>query len=202
MRISAGQRLVLATHNPGKLNEFAALLLPFGIRTTSSGALGLPVPEETAASFVENARIKARVAARETGLLALADDSGLTIDALDGAPGVYTADWAMTPTGRDYAFAMRRMWSEMETRGAAASRRAQFRCSLVLAHPDGSNAPFEGVVEGQIVWPGRGAGGHGYDPIFQPDGYQDTFAEMRLSEKNRISHRARAIAAFIKECLA
>lgn len=202
MRIAAGQRLVLATHNPGKLVEFSALLLPFGIETTSSGALGLPAPEETAASFEENARIKARAAARETGLLALADDSGLTIDALDGAPGVYTADWAMTPMGRDYALAMRRVRSEMSTRGALASRRAQFRCSLVLARPDGSDAAFAGAVEGQIVWPGRGTGGHGYDPVFQPDGYEVTFAEMSLSEKNRISHRSRAIAAFIKACLA
>lgn len=200
-RLVRGDRLVVATHNTGKLEEIAALLEPFGIEVTSAGALGLPEPEETEASFVGNARIKAHAAAQATGLPALADDSGLEVAALGGAPGVHTADWAETPSGRDFAMAMQRTWDALEAAAAPEPRRAAFCCTLVLAWPDGSDAVFEGRMEGRIVWPMRGAQGHGYDPIFQPDGYSQTFGEMDRWEKNRISHRARAFSLFVEGCL-
>ncbi|MBK5927044.1 RdgB/HAM1 family non-canonical purine NTP pyrophosphatase [Rhodobaculum claviforme] len=200
-RLARGDRLVVATHNTGKLEEIAALLEPFGVDVTSAGALGLPEPEETESTFVGNARIKAHAAARATGLPSLADDSGLAVDALDGAPGVYTADWAETPTGRDFDMAMRRTWQALEDAGAPEPRRAAFCCTLVLAWPDGTDAVFEGRMEGRIVWPMRGDQGHGYDPIFQPDGWSMTFGEMDRWEKNRISHRADAFARFVAGCL-
>ena len=193
MRRFTGDHLLIATHNRGKLEEMEALLAPFGISVSSAADHGLPEPEETGTTFVENARIKAHAAARATGLPALADDSGIEIDALDGAPGVYTADWAETPTGRDFDMAMRRTHEELEARGAAHPRTARFCCTLVLAWPDGEDAVFPGVMEGQVVWPMRGAQGHGYDPIFQPEGYDITFGEMDRWEKNRISHRAKAV---------
>lgn len=196
----AGGRLVLATHNRGKLEEIEALLAPFGVSVVSAGDLGLPEPAETEDSFVGNARIKAHAASRASGLPALADDSGITIDALDGAPGVYTADWAQTEAGRDFNMAMRLTWDRLESVGAAHPRRAQFRCTLVLAWPDGHDEVFEGVMPGQIVWPMRGNQGHGYDPIFQPDGYSMTFGEMDRWEKNRISHRADAFRKLVAEC--
>lgn len=195
-----GGRLVLATHNQGKLEEIADLLEPFGASVVSAGSLGLPEPEETEDSFVGNARIKAHAAAQASGFPALADDSGITIDALGGAPGVYTANWAETPTGRDFALAMRLTWDRLEVAGAAHPRRAQFRCTLVLAWPDGHDEVFEGVMPGQIVWPMRGDQGHGYDPIFQPDGRDLTFGEMDRWEKNRISHRADAFRKLVAEC--
>ena len=200
-RLGRGDRLVVATHNAGKLEEIAALLEPYGVAVTSAGALRLPEPAETEASFVGNARIKAHAAAQATGLPALADDSGLAVDALDGAPGVYTADWAETPQGRDFAMAMRRTWQALETAQVPEPRRAAFCCTLVLAWPDGSDTVFEGRMAGRIVWPMRGSQGHGYDPIFQPDGYVQTFGEMDRWEKNRISHRARAFALFVDACL-
>jgi XTP/dITP diphosphohydrolase len=196
----AGDALVLATHNAGKLAEMRDLLAPFGVRVLSAAELGLAEPAETEASFVGNARIKAHAAAKATGMPALADDSGITIDALGGAPGVYTADWAETPNGRDFPLAMQRAWTELETCQAPYPRLAQFRCTLVLANPNGSDQVFEGCMPGQIVWPGRGLGGHGYDPIFQPEGYDVTFGEMDRWEKNRISHRGRAFSRFIQEC--
>lgn len=196
----AGGRLVLATHNRGKLEEIDALLAPFGVSVVSAGDLGLPEPAETEDSFVGNARIKAHAASRASGLPALADDSGITIDALDGAPGVYTADWAQTEAGRDFNMAMRLTWDRLESVGATHPRRAQFRCTLVLAWPDGHDEVFEGVMPGQIVWPMRGNQGHGYDPIFQPDGYSMTFGEMDRWEKNRISHRADAFRKLVAEC--
>ena len=150
----------------------------------------MPEPEETETTFVGNARIKAHAAANATDLPALADDSGITIDALDGAPGVYTADWAETENGRDFVMAMERTNAMLDDRSAPYPRTAQFRSTLVLAWPDGHDEVFEGVVSGQLVWPMRGQIGHGYDPIFQPDGYDVTFAEMPFEEKNRISHRA------------
>ncbi|WP_284165248.1 RdgB/HAM1 family non-canonical purine NTP pyrophosphatase [Frigidibacter sp. SD6-1] len=192
MRRFAGDRLLVATHNAGKLEEIAALLRPFGITCVSAGEMGLAEPEETETTFVGNARIKAHAAARATGLPALADDSGIEVDALNGAPGVYTADWAMTPTGRDFVQAMRRTWAELETVSAPYPRHARFRATMVLAWPDGHDEVFEGKVEGQVVWPMRGIQGHGYDPMFQPDGHEITFAEMDPAEKNRISHRADA----------
>ena len=200
-RLQRGDRLVVATHNAGKMEEIAALMAPHGVEVTSAGALGLPVPEETEASFTGNARLKARAAAQATGLPALADDSGLSVAALDGAPGVHTADWAETGAGRDFAMAMARVWQELEAAGAPEPRRAAFRCALVLVWPDGAEVAVEGRVEGRIVWPGRGDLGHGYDPIFQPDGHDVTFGEMDRWEKNRMSHRGVAFRALVAAAL-
>lgn len=197
----AGGRLVAATHNQGKLEEIAALLEPFALEVVSAKALGLPEPEETEQTFVGNARIKAHAAAQASGLPALADDSGIEVDALGGAPGVYTADWAETPQGRDFVMAMNRTWSALQTANAPYPRTARFRCTLVLAWPDGHDEVFEGKVDGQCVWPMRGDQGHGYDPMFQPDGQPLTFAEMDRWEKNRMSHRARAFEALVVGCL-
>lgn len=190
----------MATHNAGKLEEIGKLLEPFGIAVTSADEMGLTEPAETENTFVGNARIKAHFAARATGLPALADDSGISIDALDGAPGVYTADWAETPSGRDFVMAMTGTWEKLEAAKAAFPRHAQFRCTLVLAWPDGHDEVFEGVMPGQIVWPMRGDQGHGYDPIFQPDGFDITFGEMDRWQKNRISHRADAFRKLVAGC--
>lgn len=200
MRKFSGERLLVATHNQGKLEEIAKLLEPFGIAVISAGELGLPEPAETETSFVGNARIKAHAAAQAAGLPALADDSGITIDALAGAPGVYTADWAETPNGRDFFMAMAKTWAELEAVQAARPRLAQFRCTLVLAWPDGHDEVFEGVMAGRIVWPMRGNQGHGYDPIFQPDGFDVTFGEMDRWQKNQISHRADAFRKLVEGC--
>lgn len=200
MRRFAGDHLLVATHNMGKLEEMADLLAPFGVTLSSNADHGLPEPEETETTFVGNARIKAHAAAQATGLPALADDSGITIDGLGGAPGVYTADWAETPQGRDFGMAMERAWAELEAAKAPYPRLAQFRCTLVLAWPDGHDVVFEGVMPGQIVWPMRGDQGHGYDPIFQPEGHTQTFGEMDRWEKNKISHRADAFAKLIAGC--
>jgi XTP/dITP diphosphohydrolase len=194
-------RLVIATHNRGKLEEIAHLLSPYPIEIVSAAALGLPEPAETAASFLGNARIKAHAAARASGLPALADDSGLEVEALGGAPGVYTADWAETPRGRDFVQAMTRTWTALEAGRAPFPRRARFRCTLVLAWPDGHDEVFEGRIAGTCVWPMRGAGGHGYDPMFQPEGYEQTFAEMDRWAKNALSHRGAAMRAFVAACL-
>lgn len=198
MRRFEGRELLVATHNAGKLEEIGSLLRPLGIAVISAGSLGLPEPEETETTFVGNARLKAHAAAQATGRVALADDSGLSIDALGGAPGVYTADWAMSETGRDFIKAMNRAWAEVEAVNAPYPRGAQFNCTLVLAWPDGHDEVFEGVVPGQLVWPMRGSNGHGFDPMFQPDGYTETFGEMDRWEKNRISHRGRAFAKMLK----
>lgn len=192
MRIFNGRKILFATHNAGKVAEMRALLAPYGIEVVSNADFGLPEPDETGTTFVENARIKAHAAAQATGLPALSDDSGIEVDALDGAPGVYTADWAETPAGRDFVKAMTRTWEECEARNAPVPRTARFRSTLVLAWPDGHDEVFDGKVEGQLVWPMRGLQGHGYDPMFQPDGYTITFGEMSAEEKNRISHRADA----------
>lgn len=195
-----GDRLLIATHNQGKLEEMAHLLEPYGVTVVGAGALNLPEPEETETSFVDNARIKAHAAAKATGLPALSDDSGIEIDALGGAPGVYTADWAETPQGRDFTMAMERAHRELEAIDAPHPRKARFCCTLVLAWPDGHDEVFPGTVDGQIIWPMRGTQGHGYDPIFQADGYDLTFGEMDRWEKNRISHRARAVEKFVAGC--
>lgn len=197
-----GSSLVVATHNKGKLEEIQALLEPFGIKLTSNTDHNLPEPEETETTFVGNARIKAHAAAKATGLPALADDSGLSVDALEGAPGVYTADWAETPSGRDFIMAMEKTWEKLEAINAPYPRTAQFRCTLVLAWPDGHDEVFEGVMPGQLVWPMRGDQGHGYDPIFQPEGFEITFGEMDRWEKNKISHRADAFNKLVKGCIA
>ncbi len=200
MRKFQGDRLVVATHNRGKQEEIAALLVPFAIAVLSAADLGLTEPAETETTFVGNARIKAHAAAQATGLPSLADDSGISIDALDGAPGVYTADWAETPQGRDFALAMMRAWQALEAEEAPYPRKAQFRCTLVLAWPDGRDEVFEGVMPGQVVWPMRGDQGHGYDPIFQPDGHMVTFGEMDRWAKNQISHRADAFRNLVEGC--
>lgn len=200
MRKFSGTQLLVATHNRGKLEEIAKLLERFAISVTSAGDLGLPEPAETEDSFVGNARIKAHAAAQATGLPALSDDSGITIDALDGAPGVYTADWAETASGRDFVMAMRKTWAKLEEIAAPEPRLAQFRCTLVLAWPDGHDEVFEGVMAGQIVWPMRGDQGHGYDPIFQPLGSDLTFGEMDRWQKNQISHRADAFGKLVEGC--
>ncbi len=195
-----GDKLLVATHNQGKLDEMAQLLAPFGIAVVGAGELGLPEPEETENTFVGNARIKAHAAALATNLPALADDSGIEIDALNGAPGVYTADWAETPKGRDFVMAMTRAHNELEAINAPHPRTARFCCTLVIAWPDGHDEVFPGVMPGRVVWPMRGDQGHGYDPIFVPAGHDITFGEMNAPEKNRISHRADAVAKFTVGC--
>ena len=200
MRRFTGDTLLVATHNAGKLEEIAKLLTPFPLIVTSAQALGLPEPEETEDTFVGNARLKAHFAATATGLPALADDSGIEIDALNGAPGVYTANWAETPTGRDFTMAMTRTWAKLQAIQAPTPRTARFCCTLVLAWPDGHDQVFEGHMAGQIVWPMRGHLGHGYDPIFQPDGFTATFGEMDRWQKNQISHRADAFRKLVKGC--
>jgi len=190
--------LVIASGNAGKIREFIALLADLPVRVMPQPR-GLEV-EETGASFAANARIKARAVARATGQWALADDSGLAVAALGGAPGVYTADWAETPTGRDFGMAMERLWRELEAAGAPEPRTAQFRCTLVLALPNGDDQVFEGMMPGRIVWPMRGTQGHGYDPVFQPEGHEVTFGEMDRWVKNRISHRADAFRKFVEAC--
>lgn len=194
----SGGRLVIASHNRGKLEEFSALLRPLAVECQSVADLGLPEPEETESTFLGNARIKAHAAARATGLPALSDDSGLTVDALDSAPGVYTADWATTPQGRNFVLAMEKTHGLLL--GKPQPWTAQFRCTLVLAWPDGHDEWVEGVAEGQLVWPRRGADGHGYDPMFQPAGLAQTFAEMPADAKNAISHRGKAVAAMLAKC--
>lgn len=190
-------RLVVASHNPGKLREFAGLLAPYGVEPVSAETLGLPEPEETGADFAANAALKARAAAGASGLPALADDSGLEAYGLDGAPGVVSARWA--GPAKDFAAAMRRVRDGLAARFGAfesADRRAAFVAVLCLAGPDGDEELFEGRVEGRLVWPPRGAGGFGYDPMFAPGGGPLTFGEMTPEEKRRHSHRARAFERF------
>lgn len=200
MRLNIGPKLVVATHNKGKLEEISALLDPYGVSVVPITDYGLPEPVETESTFVGNARIKAHAAASATGLPALSDDSGICVDALAGAPGVYTADWAETEQGRDFALAMRKTWEACEALGAPEPRLAKFCCTLVLAFPDGSDHVFAGEVGGQLVWPPRGSLGHGYDPMFKADGYSITFGEMEMAEKSLISHRADAFRKFVTQC--
>ncbi|WP_136443403.1 RdgB/HAM1 family non-canonical purine NTP pyrophosphatase [Pacificoceanicola onchidii] len=195
-----GETLLVATHNQGKLEEIADLLQPFGVKVVGAKEMNLPEPVEDGTTFVQNARIKAHAAAKATGLPALSDDSGIEIDALDKAPGVYTADWAETETGRDFVMAMEKSHTLLRESGAAQPWTARFCCTLVLAWPDGHDEVFPGVMEGQVVWPMRGDQGHGYDPIFQPEGYDVTFGEMDRWEKNKISHRADAFRKFVAGC--
>lgn len=202
MRKFTERRLLVATHNAGKLAEMRALLAPYGVEVTGAAEMGLGEPVETEDSFIGNARIKARAAMEATGLPVLADDSGICVDALGGAPGVYTADWAETGQGRDFGMAMERTWRALEDAGAPAPRLAQFRCTLVLMWPDGHDEVFEGVLPGQIVWPPRGAEGHGYDPIFQPQDHRQTMGEMNAETKNSLSHRALAVAKMIEAAFA
>ena len=187
------RRLLLATHNLGKAEEVRAILAPLGVTVLTNRDFGLGEPEETEATFEGNARIKARAAVAATGLAALADDSGLEVDGLDGAPGVRTADWAETGAGRDFGLAMRRTHDELTARGVAEPWTARFRCVMVLLRPDGSEVVADGRAEGRLTWPPRGVDGHGYDPVFVPEGETRTFAEMDPAEKNAISHRAAAL---------
>ncbi len=200
-RLDKGTRLVVASHNPGKLREIADLVAPFGLDVVSAGALGLPEPEETETTFAGNARLKAVAAATASGLPALSDDSGLEVEALGGDPGVYSARWA--GPSKDFGAAMKRVADELTKRGAwsGAGPRANFTCALSLAWPDGVAHIFEGKVFGRLVWPPRGAQGFGYDPMFQPDGEALTFGEMDPAAKHAISHRARAFALFVDACL-
>ena len=195
-RLARGERLVVASHNPGKLREIAALLAPYGVDAVSAGRLGLPEPEETEASFAGNARLKAEAAARATSLPALADDSGFSAAGLGGAPGVLSARWA--GPGKDFTAAMRRVWDEL---GGDEDRRAWFTCALCLAWPGGERATFIGRVEGAIAWPPRGARGFGYDPMFVPVGEAETYGEMDPARKEETSHRARAMAQLVLACL-
>lgn len=193
-------RILIATHNAGKLEEMEQLFSAFGVSVVGAAELGLPEPEETETTFVGNARIKAHAAVKATGLPALADDSGIEVDGLDGAPGVYTADWAETPNGRDFMMAMTRTHTELIQRATPQPWTARFCSTLVLAWPDGHDEVFAGTVSGTLVWPVRGALGHGYDPMFQPIGHSQTFAEMTADEKNAISHRADSFAKLIAGC--
>lgn len=191
-RLGPGDRLVIATHNAGKLREIADLLAPFDLVLVSSGELGLPEPAETGATFAENATLKALAAARGAGLPSLADDSGIGFAALNGAPGVHSADWAVLPDGsRDFGVAMALARARL---GEPQDKRAWFTCCLALAWPDGTVETFEGRVDGDWVWPPRGTRGFGYDPMFVPDGERETFGEMEPARKHAISHRARAFA--------
>jgi XTP/dITP diphosphohydrolase len=192
--------LLIATGNAGKMSEFSKLLAPYGTKLRSLSDLALPEPEETEFSFLGNARLKARAGAVGSGLPTLADDSGLVVADLSGAPGIYTADWAEGEKGRDFTVAMARTWDFLEAVKAPADRIAQFICVLVLAWPDGEEQVFEGTLHGRIVWPMRGGLGHGYDPIFLPDGHGLTMGEMEPALKNSISHRAQAVAKFIDAC--
>tara|TARA_R110002049_G_C9166684_1_gene561509 strand:- start:3245 stop:3856 length:612 start_codon:yes stop_codon:yes gene_type:complete len=193
-------RILIATHNAGKLEEMGQLFAPHGVSVVGAAAMGLPEPDETEDTFVGNARIKAHAAAQATGLPALADDSGIEVQALDNAPGVYTADWAETENGRDFIMAMTKTHSLLEEKSAPHPRRARFCATLVLAWPDGHDEVFAGKVNGTLIWPMRGKQGHGYDPMFQPDGHDITFAEMDADQKNRISHRADAFSKLIAGC--
>jgi XTP/dITP diphosphohydrolase len=201
-RLSPGDKLVLASHNKGKLEEFRVLLSPYGIVVVSAGDYGVPEPEETGVTFEENARLKAVVSTFATGLPALADDSGLKVEALGGAPGVYSARWAGAP--RDFGEAMARVEKELGEKGALggkAAPRANFTCVLCLATPDGEAELFEGKVFGRLSFPPRGVNGFGYDPIFIADGGELTFGEMAPDAKHAISHRAVAFAKFAQSCL-
>lgn len=212
MRALSDRKIVVASHNKGKLAEFAELIGPFGFQTKSAAEYGLPEPEETGTTFEENAYIKAFAAASATELPALSDDSGLCVDALGGAPGVYTADWAETGNGRDFMMAMRKVEHLLGAEGATTpdKRTGRFVAVLCLAWPDGHAEYFRGEVEGTLVWPPRGERGFGYDPVFLPDGYDETFGEMSASQKHSweagrgdvgLSHRARAFALFAKSKL-
>lgn len=186
---------VIASHNEGKIREIADLIRPFGLTVKGAAEFGLPEPEETETTFRGNALLKARAAAQASGEVALADDSGLSVDGLDGAPGVYSARWAGEP--RDFAKAMERVNAALNER-PEASRAARFVCALALAAPDGTSAVYEGVVTGEVVWPPRGERGFGYDPLFEPAGRSVTFGEMDPAEKHAVSHRADAFRKLVR----
>jgi len=198
-------RLVIASHNQGKVREIRALLEPYGIEPVSAGDLDLPEPEETGTTFAENALLKARASAEGADCVALADDSGLCVAALDGRPGVYTADWAERQwfegePGRDWYMAMGKVEGKLAEQGPDVDRSAYFACTLALAWPDGHSEVFEGRVQGNLVWPPRGTLGFGYDPVFQPVGFDQTFAELDPAQKQAMSHRADAFRQLVAAC--
>ncbi len=195
------KKIVVATHNAGKLREINAMLAPYGLEAVSAGALGLPEPEENGKTFIANAAIKAHAAANASGLPALADDSGLAVEKLGGQPGIYSARWGGDT--KDFGLAMRRVEDELQKAGARApqERRAKFVCALVLAWPDGHAESFEGEVHGIISWPPRGEHGFGYDPIFYVESHGATMAELDPQTKHAISHRANAFARLNAACL-
>ncbi|MXP46650.1 RdgB/HAM1 family non-canonical purine NTP pyrophosphatase [Altererythrobacter luteolus] len=202
-RLGSGS-LVIATHNAGKLREISALLEPYGVKCLSAGSLGLPEPPETGTTFAQNALIKARAAAEASGIVSLADDSGLSVAALDGRPGVYTADWAERqwfegPAGRDWYMAMGKVEGMLAEKGPDAPRDAWFSCVLAIAWPDGESAVYEGRIDGALTWPPRGTMGFGYDPVFVPAGMDQTFAELDPAQKHAMSHRADAFAKLVSE---
>jgi XTP/dITP diphosphohydrolase len=193
-----GPKLVIATHNDGKLREIRDLLAPFGIECVGAAELDLPEPEETGVTFVDNAELKARASADLSGLPALADDSGLAVDALHGRPGIHSARWAEDEAGnRDFGKAMERVWTEVEAAGPEGGRDAHFVCALSLAWPDGSIESFEGKVHGTLVWPPRGTNGFGYDAMFVANGDTRTFGELDPAEKHAVSHRAEAFRRLV-----
>lgn len=196
MRKFDGDELLIATHNQGKAKEIAALLSPYVATFSTAGELGLPEPEETGSTFAENACLKALAAAKESGRVCLADDSGLAVNALNGDPGIYSARWG--GEHKDFNLAMRKVHDAL---GDNSDRSAYFICVLALGWPDGHTEVFEGRVNGQIVWPMRGDKGFGYDPVFQANGYDVTFAEMEPVEKHAISHRAAAFDLLVRDCL-
>ncbi|WP_273756365.1 RdgB/HAM1 family non-canonical purine NTP pyrophosphatase [Bartonella sp. MM73XJBT] len=213
MRSIAAEKLVIATHNTGKLHEITTLFAPFGLTIESAKELGLPEPKETGTTFEENAYIKAFAAAKNTGLPALSDDSGLEVDALNGAPGVYTADLALQPDGtRDFSKAMQKIEDELQKNGAyeKSQRKCRFISVICIAWPDAHADYFRGCVEGTFIWPPRGDKGFGFDPIFLPDGYENTFGEMSTEQKHGwklhdktppLSHRARAFKLLAENLL-
>lgn len=201
-RLTKGTRLVVASHNKGKLVEIADLVRPYGLDCVSAGALAVSEPEETEATFIGNAKLKALHSARATGLPALSDDSGLEVHDLGGAPGIYSARWA--GPSKDFAVAMQKVATELEQRQAwrAPGPTANFTCALCVAWPDGETQAFEGRVFGRLVWPARGTRGFGYDPMFLADGESETYGEMDPAKKHATSHRARAFEMFVVACLA
>lgn len=207
LKLQKGQKLIVATHNDGKLREFRTLLEPFGLEIVSAGELGLPEPEETGTTYHENAELKSIAASKASNLWALSDDSGLSVHGLDGAPGIYSARWA--GPNKNFDDAMVKVHSELMQKGAMApgQRGAEFVAVLCLSTPEGETAFFEGRVKGTLVWPPRGNKGFGYDPMFQPEGHMRTFGEMEEQEKHHwsqdeigLSHRSRAFSLFVKEC--
>ncbi len=192
------KRLIVASHNPGKVGEIADLVAPFGLEAVPASTLGLAEPEETETTFVGNALIKAHAAAQAAGTPALSDDSGLCVDALNGEPGVYSARWA--GPRKDFRDAMQLVHDRLRESGAK-DRTAHFVCALAIAWPDGHAETFEGRVSGSLIWPPRGTLGFGYDPMFVPEGHSITFGEMQPSQKHAMSHRARAFAKFVEACL-
>ncbi len=201
MRMLREPVVVLATENAGKLEEFRDFLAPHNLKAVPVRDYGIELPEETETTFSGNALLKARFAVAATGVPAIADDSGIAVDALDGRPGIHTARWAETPSGRDFDLAMGKTWRLLEERNAPEPRIARFFCAISVAWPDGGEAVFEGEVRGRFVWPMRGDRGFGFDPVFQPDGKDLTFAEMDPLDKHRMSHRARAFDKFRAACL-